>query len=110
VFVSLLKCFLVSFLVGDFTVLGLRVLVFGTVSAREKTSDADVPEFHRSERLTRGPHFVRSQNFSCVEAVKCLVRFCRFVVFVFRFVSFLARPVWEEGRARGWSHGVVSTP
>ncbi|KAJ3632030.1 hypothetical protein MTP99_013128 [Tenebrio molitor] len=55
--------FLFVFLVGNFTVLGLRVLVYGTVSAREKTSDADVPEFHRSERLTRGPHFVQSQNF-----------------------------------------------
>jgi hypothetical protein len=71
--------FLFVFLVGNFTGSGTQeFLVFGTVSAREKTSDADVPEFHRSERLTRGPHFFRSQNFSCVEAVKCLVRFCRF--------------------------------
>jgi hypothetical protein len=51
------------------------VLVIGTVSAREKTSDADVPEFHRSERLTRGPHFGSVSEFSCVEAVKCFVSF-----------------------------------
>jgi hypothetical protein len=102
VFVSLLKCFLVRFScrrVHGFW--DFRVLVFGTVSAREKTSDADVPEFHRSERLTRGPHLVRSQNFSCVEAVKCLVRFCRFVVF-FVLSHFSPAPFgWKEGREAG---------
>jgi hypothetical protein len=39
-----------------------------------------------------------------------MFRFVCFVVFVFRFVSYLARPGWVEGRARGWSHGVVPTP
>jgi hypothetical protein len=58
-------------------------LVIGTVSAREKTSDADVPEFHRSERLTRGPHFGSVSEFSGVETVKC------FVSFVLSFLFFV---------------------
>jgi hypothetical protein len=84
------------------------VLVIGTVSAREKTSDADVPEFHRSERLTRGPHFGSVSEFSGVETVKCFVSFV--LSFLFFVLCHTSPALWVEGRARGWSHGVVSTP
>jgi hypothetical protein len=77
------------------------VLVIGTVSAREKTSDADVPEFHRSERLTRGPHFGSVSEFSCAEAVKCFVSFVlSFSFFVLCHTS--PAPLgWKEGREAG---------